>query len=184
MKYIILAALPLPSSGFAIKWLSCFGEGGWIPNLFSPKPSQDHREASHKISSQSEQYLQVYQYSKFQLNRLSCFGERAWILQLFSLKPSLDQEEASHKISSQQVQPFHKQTTFYFYSIALYINYYKNRFFPDFRRTGEWIRNFFGLKPSPDQNGGNEERRYSIGLVVSQLDDILFLQYSVIYKLL
>ena len=114
-------------SKFQLNRLSCFGGGGWIPNLFSPKPSQDHREASHKISSQSEQYLQVYQYSKFQLNRLSCFGERAWILQLFSLKPSLDQEEASHKISSQQVQPFHKQTTFYFYSIALYISYYKNR---------------------------------------------------------
>ena len=52
----ILAASPLASSGFAVNRLSCFGEGGWIPNLFSPKPSQDHREATHKISSQSEYY--------------------------------------------------------------------------------------------------------------------------------
>ena len=44
----ILAASPLASSGFAVNRLSCF------PNLFSPKPSQDHREDSHKISSQSE----------------------------------------------------------------------------------------------------------------------------------
>ena len=45
----------------------------------------------------------------------------------FSLKSSPDQLEAFHKISAQQVQPFQKQT-FYFYSIALYIYYYKNRF--------------------------------------------------------
>ena len=63
----------------------------------------------------------------------------------FSLKPSPDQQEASHKISTQQVQPFHKQTTLYFYSIALYIYYCKNRFIPDFRRTHGWIRKIFSL---------------------------------------
>ena len=102
------------------------GEGSGI--CLAKKQTHDHGEASNKILSQSEQYLLVQQYSKFQLNRLSCFGEGRCLRKLFSLKPSLDQEEASHKISVQQVQPFHKQTTLYNYSIALYKYYCKNRF--------------------------------------------------------
>ena len=126
------------------------------PEFVQPKTIPGPWEASHKIFI-SIRVVYIGQYSKFQLNWLSCFGEGVSIWKLFSLKPSPDQEEASHKISAQQVQPFLKQTTFYFYSIAIYINYYKNRFFTDFRQTCEWIRNIYCRKPSPAQDGGSKK---------------------------
>ena len=77
----------------------------------------DKREASNKISAQLVKPCRrvivtpavTRDYFRIQPQNIPC------------------QHDASHKISAQQVQPFNK-LTFYFYSIALYIYYYKKRF--------------------------------------------------------
>ena len=47
--------------------------------------------------------------------------------------------------------------------------YYKNRFFPDFRRTRGRIRMFLSLKPSRDQDEDNDMRYSPIGSAVFDL---------------
>ena len=152
------------------------------PEFVQPKTIPGPWEASHKIFI-SIRVVYIGQYSKFQLNWLSCFGEGVSIWKLFSLKPSPDQEEASHKISAQQVQPFLKQTTFYFYSLAIYINYYKNRFFTDFRQTCEWIRNIYCRKPSPAQDGGSKKNFSSIGPADSEAIGYKHMYRSILQRL-
>ena len=43
------------------------------------------------------------------------------------------------------------------------------RFFRIFGKTGSRIRNFFGLKPSPDQDGANKKQFSQIGPAVPEL---------------
>ena len=50
----------------------------------------------------------------------------------------------------------------------LYIYYYKNRVFPDFRRTRERIWKMFSLKPSRDQDGANRKKFSQIGPAVPE----------------
>ena len=45
----------------------------------------------------------------------------------------------------------------------------QNRFFRIFGKTGSRIRNFFGLKPSRDQDGANKKRFSQIGPAVPEL---------------
>ena len=54
------------------------------------------------------------------------------------------------------------------YSITIYMYYYKNRVFPDFRRTRERIWKIFSLKPSRDQDGDNDIRYNPIGPAVPE----------------
>ena len=45
----------------------------------------------------------------------------------------------------------------------------QNRFFRIFGKTGSRIRNFFGLKPSRDQDGANKKKFSQIGQTVADL---------------
>ena len=48
-------------------------------------------------------------------------------------------------------------------------NTLKSGFFRIFGKTGSRIRNFFGLKPSPDQDGANKKKFSQIGPAVPEL---------------
>ena len=47
-------------------------------------------------------------------------------------------------------------------------NTLKSGFFRFFGKTGSWIRNFFGLKPSRDQDGANKKKFSQIGPAVPE----------------